>query len=283
MRWRRDERDARHRMAGARDDGVYLVTGQLTAFAWLGALGDLDLQLGGVDEVLSRYAEPRRRDLLDRAVLVGPETRGIFPSFAAVAPATKLVHGDSECLVRLGAQRAERHRAGAEALRDLRSRFHFFDRNRLPLDEVEHAAQRRLPTRLVVGESAEFLERRGVVAARCVLEPGDGQRIPVVVLALNAILILAARIESRCRPVIAKTGPVTTQSFFGDEIEADAADARRRSDEVAIDERRAQTDGFPELGAAVTLESGDAHFGHHLQEALAHCFDEVGLRFSDCN
>src|SRR5690606_3932609 len=39
---------------------------QLTALAGLGALGHLDLDLVGVDEVLGRDAEAARGDLLDR-------------------------------------------------------------------------------------------------------------------------------------------------------------------------------------------------------------------------
>src|SRR5207249_3879999 len=42
---RRDERDAGNRVPRARDDLVDFVAGQLPAFARLGALGDLDLEL----------------------------------------------------------------------------------------------------------------------------------------------------------------------------------------------------------------------------------------------
>ncbi len=49
------------------DPGVDLAPGQLPAFAGLGALGHLDLQLLRVHEVVAGYAEPAGRDLLDRA------------------------------------------------------------------------------------------------------------------------------------------------------------------------------------------------------------------------
>ena len=42
-----------------------LPPGQLAAFAGLGALRHLDLELVGGDEVLGRHAEAARRDLLD--------------------------------------------------------------------------------------------------------------------------------------------------------------------------------------------------------------------------
>src|SRR3954468_160852 len=119
MRRRRDQGHAGHRMAGARDDGVDLVAGQLAPFAWLRALGDLDLQLRRVDEILGGNSEARGCDLLDRAVPIGAEARWIFAAFAAVAAAANAVHGDGEGLVRFGAERAEGHRARAESLRDL--------------------------------------------------------------------------------------------------------------------------------------------------------------------
>ena len=58
---RRDEADARRGEAGLGDPGIDLGAGQLAALAGLGALGHLDLQLAGVDEVLARDAEAARR------------------------------------------------------------------------------------------------------------------------------------------------------------------------------------------------------------------------------
>ena len=84
VRRRRDERHARRRVAHARDDRVDLVPGELPAFAGLGALRHLDLQLVGVDEVVRGDAEARRGDLLDRrcagvAVGVAYEALGSSP------------------------------------------------------------------------------------------------------------------------------------------------------------------------------------------------------------
>ena len=130
VRRRRDQRHAGRRVAGARDDLVDLVPGQLAAFAGLRALRDLDLQLVGVDEILRRHAEARRRDLLDRAVALGAEARGIFAAFAGVAASAEPVHRDRERLVRFGAQRSERHRAGAEPTRDRARGLDLVDRDR---------------------------------------------------------------------------------------------------------------------------------------------------------
>ena len=66
VRRRGDQADAGRRVADPADVGVDLVAGQLAALAGLGALGHLDLQLVGVDEVVDRHAEAPRGDLLDR-------------------------------------------------------------------------------------------------------------------------------------------------------------------------------------------------------------------------
>ena len=78
--------------------------GQLTAFAGFRALGDLDLQLVRIHQILGGDTKARRGDLFDGAVAVGAEARALFASFAAVAAATESVHGDGESLVRLRAQ-----------------------------------------------------------------------------------------------------------------------------------------------------------------------------------
>ena len=69
VRRRRDQPDARRRVAGLGDRLVDLVAGQLPAFARLRALRDLDLQLVRVDQVPAGHAEAPRRHLLDRAAL----------------------------------------------------------------------------------------------------------------------------------------------------------------------------------------------------------------------
>src|SRR5690606_550256 len=65
VRRRGDEADARGRVARLGDDPIDLVAGQLAAFAGLGALRDLDLDLVGIDEIFGGDAETARGDLLD--------------------------------------------------------------------------------------------------------------------------------------------------------------------------------------------------------------------------
>src|SRR5690349_15752494 len=88
-----------------------------------------------------------------------------------------------------------------------------------------------------------------------------------MVLALDAVLVFATSFQPRRS--LFEGGGVTAERLVGDQLEADAANARRGAGEVRGDESGVEADCFPELGAAVTLKSGDAHFGHDLQKTLS--------------
>src|SRR5207248_6743657 len=64
-------------------------------------------------------------------------------------------------------------------------------------------------------------------------------------------------------------------SDLGDDVEADAGNARGGPGEILVDEILAQPDGLENLGAAVTLRRGDAHLRHHLEDALVDGLDVV--------
>ena len=66
VRRRRDQAHARRGVADLADVLVHLVAGQLAALAGLRALGHLDLELVGVDEVVRGDAEAAGGHLLDR-------------------------------------------------------------------------------------------------------------------------------------------------------------------------------------------------------------------------
>src|SRR5919204_6207773 len=63
--WWRYQSDARRRMPGTGDPRVHLEAGQLAALPRLGALGHLDLQVVGVDQVVAGHTESPGGDLLD--------------------------------------------------------------------------------------------------------------------------------------------------------------------------------------------------------------------------
>src|SRR5206468_1355948 len=105
------------------DPRVDLGAGQLPAFAGLGALRHLDLDLVGVDQILAGHAEAAGRDLLDRAaapvaVGVAAVAPRVLTAFPGVRLAADAVHRDRQRGVRFLADRSVRHRPGREALDD---------------------------------------------------------------------------------------------------------------------------------------------------------------------
>ena len=106
VRRRRDQADAGRGLTDLGDPGVDLLAGQVTTLAGLGALGELDLQVGGVHQVVAGHAETCRCDLLDLAVAqrIIDAVFG-FAAFTGVGAAVQAVHGDGHALVRLFADR----------------------------------------------------------------------------------------------------------------------------------------------------------------------------------
>ena len=148
-------------MAGLGDDLVDLEAGELASLAGLCALGDLDLDFVGVDEVLSGDAEAAGRHLLDGGARRSGESRGVLASLAGVGAGAYRVHGYRHCLVGLAGDCAERHGSGDEALHDCLLRLYFLERNRSAGAEFEEVADEN---RLLFGVDAlsvflEFLIR----------------------------------------------------------------------------------------------------------------------------
>ena len=54
---RRDKADTGSSPAAFGDPGIDFTSGQLTAFTWLGTLGDLDLDLIRVDQIIAGNAK----------------------------------------------------------------------------------------------------------------------------------------------------------------------------------------------------------------------------------
>ena len=72
VRRRRDQAHARRRVTHTGDEFGDLEAGQLPAFAGLGALGHLDLDLAALVEIFGGDAETARGDLLDREFGLSP-------------------------------------------------------------------------------------------------------------------------------------------------------------------------------------------------------------------
>src|SRR4029077_3958104 len=100
-------------------------------------------------------------DLLDRraapvAVGVGHEAGGVLPALARVRAPAEAVHRDRERLVGLARDRAEAHRAGAEAFDDLAGRLYLLERDRLARagSDLQQPPQGRLAGRVVVDRAS---------------------------------------------------------------------------------------------------------------------------------
>ncbi len=136
VRRRADERDAGLRVAQTGDQLGDLVAGELATFAGLGALGDLDFDLLGMGEIFGGDSKAGGRHLL-HLVIQDRRSSGIvrvggriFPALAGIRAGAELVHGLGDGLVRLRAQRAQRHGGSDEAAHDGRSGFHLVQRQR---------------------------------------------------------------------------------------------------------------------------------------------------------
>ncbi len=271
VRRRGDQADAGRRVAQAGDRLVDLVARQLAALAGLGALGDLDLELVGVDQVGGRHAEPRRRDLLDRraaqiAVSVGHRAArdprrprrcssgrraGSSRSRASRAPRARSSRGSSR-----------RSRTGARSPPTARPARAGSARRRRPARAARAASRAgpsaRRPRPRSRGTSRSSRRARRAAGARPARAPTRGARRP-------AVAVLAAGLEAG--PRACEGGRVARRGRRVQLGESDAAEARHRAREVALDERGAQPDGLEDLRAAVALDGRDAHLRAHLEQA----------------
>src|ERR1700694_4326858 len=157
MRRRRNQRGAWRGVPDARDVFADFLGGQLAALAGLGALRHLDFEFFGLDEIIRGDSKTSRGNLLDlvgrgRLEAIGI---GILAAFAGIAPATKLIHRQCQSAVRLRAERAERHRLGAEALDDGLQRLDLVERNGRVRNGVEQVPQKNRALML-----RQFFERR---------------------------------------------------------------------------------------------------------------------------
>src|SRR5438477_12956255 len=89
-------------------------------------------------------------------------------------------------------------------------------------------------------------------------------------LAFDAKVIFAAGVY----PVlgIRESRTVPAKGFLGHDVEADPADARRRSREMTGHQRGVESNGFADLGAAIALQRRDSHLRQDFEQSLADRF-----------
>ena len=95
-----------------------------------------------------------------------------------------------------------------------------------------------------------------------------------MILAADAELVFAADVERiAIDRRVAEGVAVAAHRLLGDLVQADAFDAGGGAGEIFGDEIGAQADRVEDLRAAIGLIGGDAHLGHHLEDALVDRLD----------
>src|SRR5258708_523836 len=143
MRRRRNQRGAWRGVPDSRDVFADFLGGQLAALAGLRALRHLDFEFFSVDEIIRRDSKTSRGDLFDlvgrgRLVAIGI---GILATFTRIAPSAELIHRQCQRAVSLRAERAKRHRLGAETLDDGLQRLVLLQRSGGALHDVDEIPQ----------------------------------------------------------------------------------------------------------------------------------------------
>src|SRR6266496_93835 len=265
---------------------VNLVSWELAALARFGALGDFNLQFFSVNKVVASHAEAAGGDLFNRAVTrvsirIKEISIRIFAAFAGVALATEAIHGNSQRFVCFLADRPIGHRACFESSDYRVDRLDLFDWNwpaRWP--ELHQSAQGVKLARSIVDALAVFLEGIIVAGATSVLKLMNGLRIKLVYFAVPPVLILPSRVQAMpVHMAVSKSYIMSQPHLVCDDIDADAANSRWGPGEILVDETLVEANRFKDLGAAVTLESRDAHFGDNLDDAFVHGLDVILDRF----
>jgi hypothetical protein len=224
---------------------------------------------------------------------------GIFAAFAGVGARADRVHGGGDRLVRLGAERAEGHGAGDEALVHVRRGFDVFEgqwrAGRANLKQIAQDGGLFFDglrgkcgpgdSRLGDGGYAAGTANDGLESLYGLWLPG--MRLGLVCLA-EADPSVVGKIfgdshDGRGRSVFGWLGrrilavrPDLTDVGF--ELgEADAAEWGGRSEKAAVDDVRAEPERVEEVRAAVAIDDGDAHLGHDLGEPEIEGVQEIGF------
>ena len=262
---RGNEGNARRSMTRLGNIRIDLAAWQVAAFARLGPLGALDLQLIGVDEVIARNTETGRGNLLDFVVCICCKAVCIFAAFAGIAQAAQTVHGLGYAFVGFLAEGTVAHGTCTEAFDNAVFCFDLFNRDTAAgrVDEFQEVPQAVHGGR--IDELGILTVQLVVIGAAGLLQEFDGFRRNDVLLAVFPVLIDVAPGQA----VFAVKGCcVTAGIFFGYFFQANAANRAGRIDEILLNQLAANADGFKNLGAVVAVYGRNAHFRHDGQNPV---------------
>ncbi|CRR03539.1 hypothetical protein PAERUG_E5_London_17_VIM_2_12_12_05776 [Pseudomonas aeruginosa] len=264
VRRRRDQGHAGHRIAQAGDQAVDLAARQLAALAGLGALGHLDLQDLGVDQVFRGHAEAAGSHLLDLRTLQRAVARRVLAALAGVGATAQGVHRLGQRLVGLRRQRAEGNPGGIEALEDGFQRLHLVERQRLRGGlHLQQVADHRHWA--LVHQRGVFLELLVVALLHGSLQGIHHIRVVGVVFAAIDELQQAALLD---RLAVAPGLGGQELLLVLDIDEARALDAAGDSGEAQVGDLVGQAHRLEQLRATVGRDGGDAHLRENLHQAL---------------
>ena len=172
--------------------------------------------------------------------------------------------------MRFFADRAIAHRAGFEALHNGFDGFDLFDGDRrFGPSKIKQAAKGAKIIRLFVNERRVIFEYLIATGPAGELELMDGLRIEQMIFTFRAPLILAADFKCVAIDLAGReSNAMPSHGLLSKHFETDTADPRRGPGEILIDDFVVQTNRLEDLRAAITLNCGDAHFGHRLDHAL---------------
>lgn len=274
--WRGDQSDAGGTVANAGNVLIDFGAGKLTPFAGFGTLRDLDLEFIGIGEIVDRHTKSPGGDLLDGGtfgIAVGEwlEADGIFATFTRIAFPFEAVHGHGDGFMGLGADRAEAHCTGAEASDDELGWLHFFDGDRLQGRlEAKQAAEGALHLGIAIDVLSETPVGLRIILTGGVLKIGDGLRVPAMLFAVGAPVEFAMVEEFGfgLSWLFGEAKGMSSEGFFGKDIETATLDAAAGSSEAAIDDFGVESKGFKDLCPFVALQSADPHLSHDLEDSF---------------
>ena len=257
-------------MTGFGNPGINFEGRQLSAFSRFGSLGHFNLQVGCIGQIGAGNPEPAGGHLLDGtaapvAVIIGVISIRIFTAFTAVALAADAIHGNRQGFVGLFADGAIGHGTGFKSSHDGLGRFDLIQGNGgCRCFELKQAPDQSLPVILFIDQFRKRLPGRCIPGAYGLLQFGDAHWIVLVRLTVTPPFVLAARIQMAAgRNFDSRNGLLMSQlNFTGNQINIGAADARGRAAKIFFNQGFVQADTFENLSAAVTLQGGNAHFGH---------------------
>ena len=270
---RGDQADARRGVAGSGNPGIDLLPRQVAALSRLRALGHLDLDLVGADQIAAGHAKSSAGYLLDgrAAVLLRPfrgQALRRLAALTAVGFSMDGVHGQGQSLVGLLGNGSVGHGACLEPADDRLHRLHLLERHALFwIDKVQETA--KIPGLLPIHQRGIFFKHTVIVFPYRLLEQMDGFRIVAVMLALASELVAAHAFQGQIRPQAQGIeGPaVEPLHVLLDILHGNALHPADCVGEIPINHFLCDSYRLKNLGALVGLDGGNSHLGGNLHNA----------------